>query len=305
MTTRPDTVVALVTKTGGPDMRVAVIGDQVVDLTGATDGQVLTVQPDGTVAAEDPFDLDAMRFKGVINASTNPNYPAASAGDVYRISVAGKIGGGSGTNVEIGDLILAIATNVGGTQAAVGASWTVEQGNLDGAVIGPASVTDDLPAIFDGTTGKLIKSKTYAAFKTLLSLVKGDVGLGNVDNTSDANKPVSTATQTALDLKANLSVTINSQADDYTLALTDQGKVVEMTKATATTLTVPLNATIAFPTGTIIEVYQSGAGTVTVAAAGGVTLRTPGGAKTRVQYSTISLRKRDTDTWVVSGDTST
>jgi hypothetical protein len=30
------------------------------------------------------------------------------------------------------------------------------------------------------------------------------VGLGNVDNTSDANKPVSTATQSALDLKANL-----------------------------------------------------------------------------------------------------
>jgi hypothetical protein len=44
--------------------------------------------------------------------------------------------------------------------------------------------------------------------KTITSpagLVKGDVGLGNVDNTSDANKPVSTATQTALDLKANLA----------------------------------------------------------------------------------------------------
>jgi len=42
--------------------------------------------------------------------------------------------------------------------------------------------------------------------KTIISpsgLVKGDVGLGNVDNTSDASKPVSTATQTALDLKAN------------------------------------------------------------------------------------------------------
>lgn len=35
--------------------------------------------------------------------------------------------------------------------------------------------------------------------------VKADVGLGNVDNTSDANKPVSTATQTALDLKLNLA----------------------------------------------------------------------------------------------------
>ena len=35
----------------------------------------------------------------------------------------------------------------------------------------------------------------------VVTLVKGDVGLGNVDNTSDANKPVSTATQTALNAK--------------------------------------------------------------------------------------------------------
>lgn len=42
---------------------------------------------------------------------------------------------------------------------------------------------------------------TMSALKTALSLGKGDVGLGNVDDTSDANKPVSTATQTALDAK--------------------------------------------------------------------------------------------------------
>ena len=46
-------------------------------------------------------------------------------------------------------------------------------------------------------------NRTPAQVKTDLALVKGDVGLGNVDNTSDANKPVSTAQQTALDLKAN------------------------------------------------------------------------------------------------------
>jgi hypothetical protein len=44
-----------------------------------------------------------------------------------------------------------------------------------------------------------------ATAKTNLSLVKGDVGLGNVDNTSDVNKPVSTAQQTALNLKVNLT----------------------------------------------------------------------------------------------------
>lgn len=44
---------------------------------------------------------------------------------------------------------------------------------------------------------------TAGAAKTALALIKGDVGLGNVDNTSDASKPVSTAQQTALNLKAN------------------------------------------------------------------------------------------------------
>lgn len=55
-------------------------------------------------------------------------------------------------------------------------------------------------------------NRTPAQFKTDLVLVKGDVGLGNVDNTSDANKPVSTATQTALDGKAATSH-VHSAAD--------------------------------------------------------------------------------------------
>jgi hypothetical protein len=65
-----------------------------------------------------------------------------------------------------------------------------------GDVVGPASAVDSTPAVFDGATGKLIKNITYAAFKTLLSLVKGDVGLGNVDNTSDATKNSASATLT-------------------------------------------------------------------------------------------------------------
>lgn len=46
---------------------------------------------------------------------------------------------------------------------------------------------------------------TIANFKTALALAKADVGLSNVDNTSDTGKPVSIAQQTALDLKANLA----------------------------------------------------------------------------------------------------
>lgn len=53
-------------------------------------------------------------------------------------------------------------------------------------------------------------NRTPAQVKTDLALAKADVGLGNVDNTSDASKPVSTATQTALDGKAATSHTHNA-----------------------------------------------------------------------------------------------
>jgi len=96
-----------------------------------------------------------------------------------------------------------------------------------------------------------------------------------------------------------------TQANDYTLALADASTAVEMTKATATTLTVPPNADVAFPVGTVIEVFQAGAGQVTIAAGAGVTLRAAG-AKLKLtgQYSGASLRKRATNEWVVAGDLS-
>lgn len=91
--------------------------------------------------------------------------------------------------------------------------------------------------------------------------------------------------------------------DNYTLILTDAGKVVEMDKATAVNLTVPLNATVAFPIGTVIEIWQKGAGQVTVVATGGVTIRsTEGKLKLYGQYAGASLRKRGTDEWVLVGD---
>lgn len=63
-----------------------------------------------------------------------------------------------------------------------------------------------LAGVVSGAMGRTLLTATdAAAAKTSLSLVKADVGLSNVDNTSDANKPVSTAQQTALNLKADLA----------------------------------------------------------------------------------------------------
>jgi len=77
-----------------------------------------------------------------------------------------------------------------------------------------------------------------------------------------------------------------------------------MGKATAQTLTVPTNATVAWPVGTSISILQTGAGQVTVAGAVGVTINATPGLKLRAQWSSATLLKRATDTWVLFGDLS-
>lgn len=105
---------------------------------------------------------DAMVFKGVIDASTNPNYPAANRGDTYRVSVAGKIGGASGPNVEVGDLLIALNDGTAaGTHATVGANWNITQANIDGAVTGPASSVSGNLATFNGATGKVVQDSGF------------------------------------------------------------------------------------------------------------------------------------------------
>jgi hypothetical protein len=77
--------------------------------------------------------LDVMVYKGAINASANPNYPAADAGWTYRISHAGKIGGASGPNVEVGDMLICNTDSTAtGNHATVGANWNIIQTNIDG-----------------------------------------------------------------------------------------------------------------------------------------------------------------------------
>lgn len=84
---------------------------------------------DGLLAAN-----DALVFKGAIDASANPNYPAADAGGMYKISVAGKVGGASGIAVQVGDsLYCTVDSTASGNHATVGSNWTIIQNNLEAA----------------------------------------------------------------------------------------------------------------------------------------------------------------------------
>jgi hypothetical protein len=108
-----------------------------------------------------------------------------------------------------------------------------------------------------------------------------------------------------VDIAKLLNSTVNSQSGTaYTLALTDFGRVIETTSASAVTVTVPPNSSVAFPIGTIVEVAQLAAGAVTIAQGSGVTIRVPTGLSLalRAQYSSAVLRKRATDEWIIGGD---
>ena len=192
-------------------------------------------------------------FKGSINCSTNPNYPAASKGDAYAVSVAGKIGGASGVSVDVGDMIVASADNAGGTQASVGSSWFILEHNLQGALLSANNLSDlanaatartnlgvaigtnvqawdaDLDAIaaLTGTTGLL--KKTAANTWTLDTTAYGtgsvtSVGLSVPTGFSVASSPVTTSGTIALSFAAGYSLPTTASQTSWNTAYSERNQ---------------------------------------------------------------------------------
>ena len=91
----------------------------------------------------------------------------------------------------------------------------------------------------------------------------------------------------------------------YTLVIGDAGKLVTLSNAAAVTLTIPANASVAFPIGTIVDLLQLGAGQVTVA----ITTDTlnSSNSKTKLigQYAAAGLVKTAATVWVLFGNIAT
>jgi hypothetical protein len=121
-------------------------------------------------------------------------------------------------------------------------------------------------------------------------LVKGDVGLANVDNTSDNTKAL-----IFYIAEPQTTRTINSS--------TDKNRMIEC--SVATTITIPNDTQDAgWPVGSMVEIRQVGTGQVTITKDAAVTMvGTDSQFKSRVQWSTIMLEKRSANSWLVTGDT--
>lgn len=239
---------------------------------------------------------DAMVYKGAIDASANPNYPAADAGHTYRISVAGKIGGGAGADVEAGDFITCLVDgSAAGTQAAVGANWNITQANLDGAVIGAAaSVSGNFPT-FSGVSGKLLADSGVAPS------TDGTLA-GNSDALIPTEKAVKTYADTTFALK---TLPQGSHSADYTAVLGDANTEIfhPVADNNPRTFTIPANSAVAYPVGTIltfvnrINTLSIAITTDTMYLAGSATV----GTRTLGVNGVATALKTEATVWIISG----
>lgn len=164
---------------------------------------------------------------------------------------------------------------------------------LQGAAISSGTVT--LPA---GTATLVSTSATQTLTnKTIDSASNTLTGVVTLTGAQTLTNKTLTAPVVNLDINAQTGTT-------YTLVLADNGKLVTLSNASAITLTVPTNASVAFPTGSQINLVQTGAGQVTVAGDTGVTVSSTPGLKLRAQYSGATLIKTGTDSWLLLGDVS-
>jgi hypothetical protein len=95
----------------------------------------------------------------------------------------------------------------------------------------------------------------------------------------------------------------NSNTGDYTIALSDQGKILPFNTTSTGTVTIPLNASVAFPTGSFVNFIQTGTGPILITGASGVSIQSENSKlKLKAQYALAGCVKTDTDTWVAFGN---
>ena len=224
----------------------------------------------------------------------SPVAPATPDNSIALATVAVSAGALSINSGNITDLRVLVTTNIPevGDISSVIAGTGLSGGGSSGAV----TLAIDTAVTVDKTTAQTLTNKDLTSgtntFPTSLATLTGTETLTNKTLTSPL-----------------INLGINTQTGTtYTTVLSDNGKLITQANASAIATTIPPNSSVTYPVGAQLNFVQLGAGQVTIAGAGGVTVVSTGATaaspKLRAQYSTATAIQTSTDNWLVVGDIS-
>jgi hypothetical protein len=230
---------------------------------------------------------------------------------------------GSGSTYAVNDVVslsgssyLAIQASTNQNPATQTAYWLVLAAKGDtgaGDVSGPAASVDSELALFDSTTGKLIKRAS------LTGLVKATSGVASAATAgtdyvapsgalgTPSSGTLTNCTADGTDGVGFRNIPIASKSAAYTTVLADSGKAIfhPSTDANARTFTIDSNANVAYPLGTAITFINMTSQVVTIAITSDTMyLAGPGttGSRSLAQYGMATAVKMTSTTWIISGN---
>ena len=157
--------------------------------------------------------------------------------------------------------------------------------------LGSAALLDEATVVKSGQSYTWTGSQEFSGALTLS-------GTGNHQLTATPT----TLTPQSIGYRGLIVKTANAS---QTLTLSDAGSMWRQTSSTNRTYTIPTNASVALPIGTVIVIRNVGTGVVTVTPSGGVNLRQPGssssGSVAVNQWGLASLTKEAANDWIITG----
>jgi hypothetical protein len=278
-----------------------------ITLKGTTDKTINWVDATDAWTSSEDFNLLSGKVYEIDGASVLSSTTLGSSVTSSSLTSLGTIATGVWNGTLIGSTYGGTGVNNGSSTITLGGNF-VTSGSFTTTLIATNTTSVTLP--ITGTLATLAEAETFTN-KTLTSPTVDTpaLTLATSASTTDArlswdstNKKIQAGNGTTTLDFASSTVITNAQTASYTLVLADKDKLVEISNASANNLTIPLNSSVAFPVGTQVTVLQTGVGTTTLVATGGVTLNATPGLILRARWSSVTLIKRATDTWVAIGD---
>ena len=276
------------------DTTTLAVVDPIIHLQTASDGGVLGADTNKDVGIAMQYHTGSAAKTAFLGIDDNDSYKLKFIPDA---SISSEVVSGSVGTINAvfeGDLTGNVTGNVSGTAATVTGS---AQSNITSVGTLTTLTVDDI--IINGTNIGHTSDTDAIAIASNGVVTFSQVPVLPADTIETADIQDNAVTP------AKIAGAVNAQTGtSYTLVIGDAFKTVTMSNASANTLTIPPNSSVAFAVGDRIDVVMLGAGTTTVTGGSGVTVNgvSTGSGAIAAQYASASCLKIATDTWLLIGN---